>query len=316
MQNPARRLNRQLRRSRLVLYTMLPIAAVASAGLMDTIQPGLRLLYILLGFSLIIFLHEFGHFIVARLCSVKCLAFSLGIGPRVCGWKKGVGFNFGAEPNTVEITKEDAHQAADQQVGVTLKEKTSNLDKKDVGDCDYRLSWLPLGGYVRMLGQDDMDPTKVSTDPNAFNQRPIWQRMCIVSAGVIMNLIFAAVCFSIIFSPGIGVDFPPARRDVPATPDMLRRSAVRPAQRNALGSVATKSTLVGPTGQPFAELLARWADTRGRDGFRSPGRCPGLGERPGLRPRKPLARILAAPFPAISRPVASTQSASSPIHRR
>ena len=62
-----------------------------------------------------------------------------------------------------------------------------------------------------MLGQDDMDPTKVSTDPHAFNQRPIWQRMCIVSAGVIMNVIFAAVCFSIIFSPGIGVDFPPAR---------------------------------------------------------------------------------------------------------
>jgi regulator of sigma E protease len=61
-----------------------------------------------------------------------------------------------------------------------------------------------------MLGQDDMDPTKISNDPHAFNQRPIWQRMCIVSAGVIMNVIFAAVAFSIIFSPGIGVDFPPA----------------------------------------------------------------------------------------------------------
>src|ERR1041384_4051352 len=76
------------------------------------------------------------------------------------------------------------------------------------GDCDYRISWLPLGGYVRMLGQDDMDPTKISTDPHAFNQRPIWQRMCIVSAGVIMNIIFAAVAFSIIFHRGI--DFPPA----------------------------------------------------------------------------------------------------------
>src|SRR4029077_4890598 len=79
-----------------------------------------------------------------------------------------------------------------------------------MGDCDYRISWLPLGGYVRMLGQDDMDPTKISNDPHAFNRRPIWQRMCIVSAGVIMNLIFAAVTFSIIFSPGIGVGFPPA----------------------------------------------------------------------------------------------------------
>ena len=84
-------MDRQLRRSRVVLYTMLPLAAVASAGLMETIQPVLRLLYIVLGFSLIIFLHELGHFIVARVCSVKCLAFSIGIGPRMCGWKKGAG---------------------------------------------------------------------------------------------------------------------------------------------------------------------------------------------------------------------------------
>src|SRR4029078_9220523 len=78
-----------------------------------------------------------------------------------------------------------------------------------VGDCDYRLSWLPLGGYVRMLGQDDTDPTKVSETPHSFGTRPIWQRMCIVSAGVIMNVIFAAVVFSIVFSPGIRVNFPP-----------------------------------------------------------------------------------------------------------
>ena len=79
-----------------------------------------------------------------------------------------------------------------------------------------------------MLGQDDMDPTKVSSDPQAFNQRPIWQRMCIISAGVIMNLIFAAVVFSIIFSPSVGVGFPPAQvggvvYDSPAWKAGLRR---------------------------------------------------------------------------------------------
>jgi regulator of sigma E protease len=212
MRNAARRLDGQLRRSRLVLFTVLPLAAAASAGLMDTIQPGLRLLYIVLGFSLIIFLHELGHFIVARLCSVKCLAFSIGIGPRLFGWRKNGTLSFGSDPYDPD-SKKHKHSATDA-AAVQSDLPTAATDPRHaptVGDCDYRLSWLPLGGYVRMLGQDDMDPTKVSTDPNAFNRRPIWQRMCIVSAGVIMNVIFAAVCFSIIFSPGIGVDFPPAK---------------------------------------------------------------------------------------------------------
>jgi regulator of sigma E protease len=210
MQNPASRMNRQLRRSRLALCTVLPLAAVASAGMMDALQVGSRLVYIILGFSLIIFLHELGHFIVARLCSVKCLAFSLGIGPRLCGWKKGVGLTFGKDPSDTD--KVSTFKRAGDVAGLPgAADANQPPHPPEIGDCDYRISWLPLGGYVRMLGQDDMDPTKVSTDPNAFNQRPIWQRMCIVSAGVIMNVIFAAVCFSIIFSPGIGVDFPPAK---------------------------------------------------------------------------------------------------------
>jgi len=196
MRNQVRRFELQLRRSRVALFAVVPVAAAASAGLMETVQPGLKLLYILLGFSLIIFLHELGHFVVARACSVKCLAFSIGIGPRMCGWRKNGRLTFGADPYDPDYKKD--------------KPAATAAVPADLGDCDYRLSWLPLGGYVRMLGQDDMDPTKVSNDPRAFNRRPIWQRMCIVSAGVIMNVIFAVVCFSLIFSPGIGVDFPPA----------------------------------------------------------------------------------------------------------
>ena len=192
-------------------------------------EAALRLLYILLGFSLIIFLHELGHFVVARLCSVKCLAFSLGIGPRLFGWRKGGKLTFGNDPYDPETIAKQAprksgrRQNAENGEAVASRKHPVNPNESDlqttarepqhpasVGDCDYRVSWLPLGGYVRMLGQDDMDPTKVSNDPHAFNQRPIWQRMCIVSAGVMMNIIFAAVSFSIIFHPAIGVDFPPA----------------------------------------------------------------------------------------------------------
>ena len=219
----ANRFAQQLRRSRIALYSFLPFAALAAASTMDYVQPVLRLVYIVAGFSLIIFLHELGHFVVARLCSVKCLAFSIGIGPRMCGWRKHGRLTFGNDP--YDITDAKNVDAAKQPVVVEVPLKhPAHSTQADlpttahephhspaIGDCDYRISWLPLGGYVRMLGQDDMDPTKVSADPHAFNQRPIWQRMCIVSAGVIMNVIFAAVCFSIIFSPGIGVDFPPAR---------------------------------------------------------------------------------------------------------
>ncbi|HVT79473.1 MAG TPA: site-2 protease family protein [Phycisphaerae bacterium] len=214
----AKRFKNHLRLSRLTLFTlMLPLAA-SGWSLMGAVDGGLRLLYIVLGFSLIIFLHELGHFAVARMCSVKCLAFSIGIGPRLCGWRKHGGFSFGADPWDPETEKGAKRAAAHAQKhpvsGVQSDLPTTAHEPKhprDVGDCDYRLSWAPLGGYVRMLGQDDMDPAKQSSDPHSFGRRPIWQRMCIVSAGVTMNLIFAAVCFSIIFSPGIGVDFPPAK---------------------------------------------------------------------------------------------------------
>ncbi len=138
------------------------------------------------------------------------------------GWRKGVGLTFGNDPYDPEKVKEkeekevSAEKKLEHMEAATThsdlpQSATEPVHSAEVGDCDYRISWLPLGGYVRMLGQDDMDPTKISNDPRAFNRRPIWQRMCIVSAGVIMNIIFAAVAFSIIFSPGIGIDFPPAQ---------------------------------------------------------------------------------------------------------
>ena len=220
MQSLAKRVERQHGRSRAVLFAVgLPVLALTVGGMADSF---LRIVYVVLGFSLIITLHELGHFVVARACSVKCLAFSLGIGPRMLGWRKGVGLTFGADPYDPDKVKEKEEKDVSAEKKLEhMEAATTHSDlpqsateaehSAEIGNCDYRISWLPLGGYVRMLGQDDMDPTKISNDPRAFNRRPIWQRMCIVSAGVIMNIIFAAVAFSIIFSPGIGIDFPPAQ---------------------------------------------------------------------------------------------------------
>jgi regulator of sigma E protease len=241
MQNLGERMKRRLRHSRVMVYGIAMPMTLAFG--LPTFTGIWRLAMVLFGFSLIIFLHELGHIVVARMCGVKCLAFSVGIGPRMFGWRKGGGFTYGGDPYDPEVQekkarklektvgeKEDDKYALKTLEGsdaVSSEKKVEHFEAAtthsdlpqsapapkhpaNLGDTDYRWSWLPLGGYVRMLGQDDMDPTKVSTDPRAFNQRPIWQRMCIVSAGVIMNLIFAAVAFSILFSPGVGVDFPPA----------------------------------------------------------------------------------------------------------
>ena len=196
-----------MRRGRVVLYGLgLPMLMLAAWSL----EGPKRIVLLVLGFSLIIFVHELGHFIAARWCSVKTEVFSIGIGPRMVGWRKGVGLSFGNEKPLPEAQEKTAGEVADEKIALQPLDEAGTARAGEIGQCDYRLSWLPLGGYVRMLGQDDMDPTKVSEDPHAFNNRPIWQRMIIVSAGVTMNILFAIVVFAILFRPNEGVEMAPA----------------------------------------------------------------------------------------------------------
>jgi regulator of sigma E protease len=110
--------------------------------------------YLIVGVGLVlgvmVLIHEWGHFIVARMCGVRVDVFSIGFGPRLFGWKKG--------------------------------------------PTDYRVSALPLGGYVRMAGQDlsevdssDKPPTGA---PDELMSKPRWQRALISFAGPAVNLIF------------------------------------------------------------------------------------------------------------------------------
>ncbi len=188
------RLRRNLRRGRVMLFSIgLPL--VLAYSLATAAGSVWKSLLVLVGFGSVIFFHELGHFLAAKSFGVRCDVFAVGIGPRLCGWRKGAGFSFGE----VEIgpAKTDAP---------TASVDTADLVKRPVlGETDYRLAWLPFGGYVRMLGQDDMDPAKVSEDPASFGKKPIWQRMVIISAGVTMNILFAIVVFAIVFRLGIEV---------------------------------------------------------------------------------------------------------------
>ena len=109
-----------------------------------------KALAVVLGLGLVIFFHELGHFAVAKWCNVHVERFSIGIGPILWSRQKG--------------------------------------------ETEYALSALPLGGYVKMLGQDDMDPNQMTSEeiaenPRSYSAKKVWQRMLIISAGVIMNVV-------------------------------------------------------------------------------------------------------------------------------
>lgn len=117
-----------------------------------------------IGLGMVIFVHELGHFAVAKWCGVFVERFSIGFGP------------------------------------VLLSKKW--------GDTEYALSAIPFGGYVKMLGQDDMDPgqmtdDQVAADPRSYTAKSVPQRMAIISAGVIMNLITGWMFFSYAYHSGV-----------------------------------------------------------------------------------------------------------------
>src|SRR5690606_23791737 len=87
-----------------------------------------------------------------------------------------------------------------------------------IGETEYRLNWIPLGGYVKMLGQDDLRPNAESDDPRAYNHKSVGKRMVIVSAGVVMNVILAAIGFMVLFLIGFNAIAPRVGQVMPGSP--------------------------------------------------------------------------------------------------
>src|SRR3954471_474850 len=142
------------------------------------------LLLLIFGFGFVIFFHELGHFFAAKWVGIRVEQFAVGFGHALIAWRKGLGFTIGSSAERYESLV-----ATGQGAGG--------------GETEYRLNWIPLGGYVKMLGQDDLRPNADQDDPRAYNRKSIGARMFVVSAGVIMNIILAAVGFMIVFSlPG------------------------------------------------------------------------------------------------------------------
>ncbi len=106
--------------------------------------------------GVLIFFHEFGHFLIAKLLRVRVEAFSLGFPPQ--------------------------------------------LIHKQIGETDYRLSVAPLGGYVKLLGENPGEEVPPELQPYSFMHHPLWHRILIVMAGPVFNLILAFLVFFLVFA--------------------------------------------------------------------------------------------------------------------
>jgi regulator of sigma E protease len=72
------------------------------------------------------------------------------------------------------------------------------------GETTYKIGWIPLGGYVKMIGEgDNADTEEAEEDPRSFKNKRVGQRMLIISAGVVMNILLAGICFIVAYSHGV-----------------------------------------------------------------------------------------------------------------
>ena len=109
--------------------------------------------------GVLIFVHELGHFLIAKLSGVSVVTFSLGFGPKLIG--------------------------------------------KKIGETQYQVSLIPLGGYVKMIGEEPGEEVPPELVARSFSTQSVRKRLGIVIAGVFFNFLFAILAFAIIFMAGM-----------------------------------------------------------------------------------------------------------------
>ena len=133
---------------------------------MDILGTGSNILLIILGFGLLIALHELGHFIAARWAGIRADGFAIGMGPVVASYRGGIGFRFGACDEVVKA------RLGRYPIELTDEE----LAKEGLGETQYSLRLLPIGGYVKMLGQEDGNPGATSEHSRSYSKVSIGKR--------------------------------------------------------------------------------------------------------------------------------------------
>jgi regulator of sigma E protease len=167
-----------------------------------------NILLVALGFGAVVLVHEFGHFIAAKLSDIKVEAFSIGFPPILLGiMRTENGWRIRILPQLFK--KEDGSEGA---LNFTIGRKTKP------GETEYRVGLLPFGGFVKMLGQDDVAPATASDDPRSFLNKPILSKMAVVAAGVVSNALSAVIVFMVVFLIGINLIPPIVGGVLPGSP--------------------------------------------------------------------------------------------------
>ncbi len=133
--------------------------------------------------GLLVFVHEFGHFIVAKKSGMRVLEFGFGFPPRLVGFQK----TLSGWKVILGHPRKQSNQPLDQ--------KDSTPDESTI----YSINLIPLGGFVRILGENN----EHEHDPQSFINRPFWARLLTLVAGVIMNVILAWGLLSVGFMVGM-----------------------------------------------------------------------------------------------------------------
>jgi regulator of sigma E protease len=143
---------------------------------------------VLLGFGSVVLVHEFGHFIIAKLGGIKVEAFSIFMPPTLLGIRKTKsGFKLRFLPSVYSQEEDPPAEPSGEEDEPT----------------EYRIGVFPFGGYVKLLGQEDTGPVKQVADPRSFANRPVGIRAAVIAAGVTFNVVSAVIIFMGVFLAGI-----------------------------------------------------------------------------------------------------------------
>ena len=162
----------------------------------------------ILAFAILVIIHEFGHFLFARIFGVKVEKFYIFFDPwkEIFKWKpkKYIGF-FG---KTKSLEKNSGNDQAALE-GENCSDIKSEEEEKDSfwGNTEYGIGWLPLGGYCKIAGMVDesMDTEQLKREPQKweFRSKPAWQRLLIMIAGVLFNFLLAIIIYAgIVYATG------------------------------------------------------------------------------------------------------------------
>ncbi|MBU2542211.1 RIP metalloprotease RseP [Patescibacteria group bacterium] len=195
------------------------------------------LIIFILILGLLVLVHEFGHFITARKSGMKVYEFGFGFPPRAFGVYK--------DPETGKFVWVWGKGKS------SLKKTVSGTEnKEDFGfpSTIYSFNWLPLGGFVRIKGENGED----ANEPDSFGYQKAWKRIVVLVSGVTMNIVLAGVLLSFGFMVGLPTDLSAGKDD----------SAIIVQEPQVLVQMISKDSPAEIAGIKFGDMILQIDETK------------------------------------------------------